>query len=92
MGEDVIRIMSTFGVPADIGGHWLHGFSANQIAEFGKKHKDKFKIYKDPDRDAVYDGKRKVSGKELWKLYKQIKEIKNTSVSARPLIDLIPEK
>ena len=84
--------MSTFGVPADIGGHWLHGFSANQIAEFGKKHKDKFKIYKDPDRDAVYDGKRKVSGKELWKLYKQIKEIKNTSVSARPLIDLIPEK
>jgi len=83
---------STFGVPADIGGHWLHGFSANQIAEFGKKHKDKFKIYKDPDRDAVYDGKRKVSGKELWKLYKQIKEIKNTSVSARPLIDLIPEK
>ena len=83
---------STFGVPADIGGHWLHGFSANQIAEFGKKHKDKFKIYKDPDRDAVYDGKRKVSGKELWKLYKQIKEIKNTRVSDGPLIDLIPEK
>ena len=83
---------STFGVPADIGGHWLHGFSANQIAEFGKKHKDKFKIYKDPDRDVVYDGKRKVNGKELWKLYKQIKEIKNTRVSDRPLMDLIPEK
>ena len=83
---------STFGVPADIGGHWLHGFSANQIAEFGKKHKDKFKIYKDPDRSVVYDGKRKVNGKELWKLYKQIKEIKNTRVSDGPLIDLIPEK
>ena len=50
---------STFGVPADIGGHWLHGFSANQIAEFGKKHKDKFKIYKEPDRSVVYDGKKK---------------------------------
>jgi|TARA_B100000315_G_scaffold192176_1_gene182548 monoamine oxidase len=84
--------MLTFGVPADIGGHWLHGFSANQIAEFGKKHKDKFKIYKDPDRSVVYDGRSKVSGKELWKLYKKIKEIKNTRTSDKPLIDLIPEK
>jgi len=82
----------TFGVPADIGGHWLHGFSGNQIAEFGKKHKDKFKIYKDPDRSVVYDGKMKVSGDKLWRLYKQIKEIKNTRVSDGPLIDLIPEQ
>ena len=73
---------STFGVPADIGGHWLHGFSANQIAEFGKKHKDKFKIYKDPDRDAVYDGKRKVSGKELWKLY----NLRAQASTASPII------
>ena len=83
---------STFGVPADIGGHWLHGFSANPIAEFGKKHKDKFKIYKEPDRSVVYDGKRKVNGNELWKIYKEIKTIKRTRASDKPLMDLIPEE
>ena len=84
---------STFGVPADHGAHWLHGFSKNQIAEFGKKHKDKFKIYKQPGgRSVVYDGKRKVSANELWKIYDQINEIKYTRSSDVPLIDLIPEK
>ena len=34
--------MSTFGVPADIGAHWLHGHKLNEIVIFGKKHKDKF--------------------------------------------------
>ena len=28
---------STFGIPIDIGGHWLHGFSENQLAKFGIK-------------------------------------------------------
>ena len=50
---------STFGVPIDIGGHWLHGFSENQFAKFGKKHKDKFKIYPDNAPSIVYDGKKK---------------------------------
>ena len=36
--------MSTFGVPADHGAHWLHGHKQNEIVIFGKKHKDKFKI------------------------------------------------
>ena len=36
--------ISTFGVPADIGAHWLHGRCHNEIAIFGKKHKDNFKI------------------------------------------------
>ena len=30
--------MSTFGVPADHGAHWLHGHKQNEIAIFGKKH------------------------------------------------------
>jgi monoamine oxidase len=50
---------TTFGVPADHGAHWLHGLSKNQIAEFGKKHKDKFKIYKEQSNELVYDGKKK---------------------------------
>ena len=44
---------STFGVPGDIGGHWLENYSLNQIAEYGKKHKDKFKIYEEDDRSVV---------------------------------------
>ena len=85
--------MSTFGIPADIGAHWLHGFSGNQIAEFGKKHKDKFNVYKEKrSRSYVYDGSRKVEGDQLWKIYEQIKEIKSTRAVDKPLIDLIPEK
>ncbi|SVB51891.1 uncharacterized protein METZ01_LOCUS204745 [marine metagenome] len=83
---------STFGVPIDIGGHWLHGFSENQFAKFGKKHKDKFKIYEEPDRSVVYDGKRKVDGKQLWKIYKQLKRIRISSRADVPFITLVPEK
>ena len=60
---------STFGIPIDIGAHWLHGFSENQFAKFGKKHKDKFKIYPEDAPSVVYDGKRKTEATELWKIY-----------------------
>ena len=83
--------MSTFGAPADHGAHWLHGHKQNEIAIFGKKHKDKFKIYKEPDRSVVYDGRKKVNENKLWKIYKKIEKIKETS-SDKPFMDLIPEK
>ena len=83
--------MSTFGVPADHGAHWLHGHKQNEIAIFGKKHKDKFKIYKEPDRSVVYDGGKKVNENKLWKIYKKIEKIRETS-SDKPFMDLIPEK
>ena len=83
--------MSTFGVPADHGAHWLHGHAQNEIAIFGKKHKDKFKIYKEPDRSVVYDGKSKVNENKLWNIYKKIEKIRETS-SDKPFMDLIPEK
>ena len=84
--------MSTFGVPADHGAHWLHGHAQNEIAIFGKKHKDKFKIYKEPDRSVVYDGKTKVNENKLWKIYKKINKIKEASSSDEPFMDLLPEK
>ena len=31
--------MTTFGVPADHGAHWLHGHKGNEVAEFGMKNK-----------------------------------------------------
>ena len=37
---------SIFGVPYDIGAHWLHNYSGNQIAKYGKKHSDEFHIYR----------------------------------------------
>ncbi len=83
--------MSTFGVPADIGAHWLHGHKLNEIVIFGKKHKDKFKIYKEPDRSVVYDGGTKVNENKLWNIYKKIEKIRETS-SDKPFMDLIPEK
>ena len=83
--------MSTFGVPADHGAHWLHGHKQNEIAIFGKKHKDKFKIYKEPDRSVVYDGRKKVNENKLWKIYKKIEKITESS-SDKPFMDLIPEK
>ena len=83
--------ISTFGVPADIGAHWLHGRSHNEIAIFGKKHKDKFKIYDEPDRSLVYDGKKKVNENKLWRIYKKIDELRQES-SDEPFMNLIPEK
>ena len=83
---------STFGVPADHGAHWLHGHKQNEIAIFGKKHKDKFKIYKESDRSVVYDGKTKVNENKLWKIYKKIEKIKEATSSDEPFMDLLPEK
>jgi len=83
---------STFGVPVDIGGHWLHGFSENQLAKFGKKHKDKFKIYPEKAPSVVYDGKRKVEANQLWRIYKELKKIRYTNRTDVPFITLVPEK
>ena len=83
---------SIFGVPYDMGAHWLHGFSDNQLARYGKKFRDKFNIYEDPDDSyLVYDGKRESDGDDLWELYSKIKKILNNSILDVPLIDLIPE-
>ena len=72
---------SIFGVPYDMGAHWLHGYTHNQIAKYGKKHKDIFNIYKDQDESyLVYDGRKRLvwpQDKPLWDLYDEIKEIKN---------------
>ena len=86
---------TTFGVPYDVGAHWLHGYSHNQLAEYGKKQKDIFNIYKDHDDSyRVYDGKKNLvwpEDKPLWDLYKKIKNIASNATKDVPLIDLIPE-
>ena len=87
---------SIFGVPYDMGAHWLHGYSSNQLAEYGKKQKGIFNIYKDHDESyRVYDGKKKLiwpEDKPLWDLYDEIKNIASNATKDVPLIDLIPEE
>ena len=85
--------MSTFGVPADLGAHWLHAHKGNEVAEFGMKNKDKFKIYKEPDNYAVYKGRSKDDSDRVWDVYDKIKKIRRSSKRVdKPLIDLLPEK
>lgn len=85
---------SVFGVPYDMGAHWLHGYSQNQFAEYAKKFA-LFNTYKDRDESyRVYDGKEKLvwpKDKPLWDLYKEIKKIKSSSKKDIPLIDLISD-
>ena len=83
--------ISTFGAPADLGAHWLHGHKQNEIAIFGKKNKDKFKIYKEPDRSVVYDVGKKVNENKLWKIYKKIEKFRTANSSDEPFMDLLPE-
>ena len=86
---------SIFGVPYDIGAHWLHGYSHNQLAKYGKKYEGIFDIYKDKDENyRVYDGKKDLKwpeDKPLWDLYNEIKIITHNAKKDIPLIDLIPE-
>ncbi len=87
---------SIFGVPYDMGAHWLHQYSKNQIAEFGKKHKDKFNIYKAKEPLMIYDGEKKIKGFKLGKLYSKVekKQWKKNDIPSKdePFMSQIPEK
>ena len=65
-----------FGVPYDMGAHWLDGADGHPIVKYAKKN-EKFKIWPNSsDNDQVFDGMSATSG-NLWKIYKNIKTIKN---------------
>ena len=83
---------SIFGVPYDLGAHWLHNFNFNQIAKYGKKQKDIFDIYKDPDKVLIYDGQKKVKGMKLYGLYNKLGKLKNKTKDDIPLSDKVKEK
>ena len=83
---------SIFGVPYDMGAHWLHNYSGNQIAEYGKNHRDEFNIYRDQDKALVCDGQKKVTGFKLYNLYKKLEEYKYNGVKDVPFMSLIPQR
>ena len=83
---------SIFGGPYDLGAHWLHNFNFNQIAKYGKKQKDIFDIYKDPDKVIIYDGQKKVKGMKLYGLYSKLGKLKNKTKDDVPLSNKVKEK
>jgi monoamine oxidase len=91
-GRCYTDIKSFNGLPADHGAHWLHAKKGNELYEFGRENKDRFKIYNEPSTSVVYDGKNKVSGSTFWSLYKKIKNIYGEGGIDEPLMNKIPEK
>ena len=86
-----------FEQPFDIGAHWLHSYSNNQIAHYGLTKKDVFEIYKIDEKITVYEGNKKSDGKELFNIINKIKNLKNNYSQKKlqehfdqPFEDLIP--
>ena len=67
-----------FGVPYDIGAHWMHNYSGNHLAKYGKKNRDKFDVYEIKENLLVYDGLNKTSFDNLNEILKKIKIIKDS--------------
>jgi monoamine oxidase len=66
-----------FGIPYDIGAHWMHNYSGNHLAKYGIKNSDKFDVYKIKENLLVYDGLNKTSSNKLKKILRDIKTIKD---------------
>ena len=91
---------SIFGLPCDIGAHWLHSFSGNKIAQYGLKIGNEFDVYKLKENVLVYDGNKKTDGSRLYSVINQIKSLKdkhsksntNSQIIDVPFLDLIPDE
>ncbi len=66
-----------FGIPYDIGAHWMHNYSGNNLAKYGIKKSDKFDVYEIKENLLVYDGLNKINSNNLKETLKKIKAIKN---------------
>ena len=66
-----------FGIPYDIGAHWMHNYTGNHLAKYGIKNSDSFDVYKIKENLLVYDGLNKTSSSNLKKNLKDIKTIKD---------------
>ena len=85
---------SIFGVPYDLGGHWLHNYPNNQFVKYAKANKKEFKLYSDNASSHVYDGTRKSDEgkKALRRLLKKLRKIEDQISMDVPIIDFIPDE
>ena len=82
---------SIFGVPYDMGAHWLDGADGSPFVKYAKKN-EKFKIWPNSyDSDQVYDGMSETSG-DLWEIYKIIDRIKDNTKKDVALLGQLSEK
>ena len=66
-----------FGIPYDIGAHWMHNYSGNHLAKYGIKKSDKFDVYEIKENLLVYNGLNKTNSNNLNETLKKIKAIKD---------------
>ena len=66
-----------FGIPYDIGAHWVHNYSGNHLAKYGIKKSDKFDVYEIKENLLVYDGSNKINSNNLNETLNNIKAIKD---------------
>jgi len=78
-----------FGVPYDVGAHWLHYREKNPFADYGIENG--FDIYRAPDDGVMYVGNREASDAE-WRAYEkaQTKALKAMSKAGRKGRDVSP--
>ena len=82
---------SIFGVPYDMGAHWLDGADDSPFVKYAKKN-EKFKIWPNSyDADRVYDGMSKTSG-DLWEIYKKIDRTKDATKKDVAILNQLSEK
>ncbi|MBC6441139.1 MAG: FAD-dependent oxidoreductase [Rhodospirillales bacterium] len=70
IGGRAVTETSTFGVPYDVGAHWLHHDSRNPFNQYGKDNG--FTIYRAPDNYRVFADGRAVSDSEqsaMWRTW-----------------------
>ncbi len=63
IGGRVHTNRSIFGVPYDIGAHWLHAGHLNPFVQYGRDNG--FDVYQAPDEETLYLGDREASNKEV---------------------------
>ena len=82
---------SIFGVPYDMGAHWLDGADGSPFVKYAKKN-EKFKIWPNSyDSDQVYDGMSETSG-DLWEIYKIIDRTKDNTKKDVAILGQLSEK
>ncbi len=62
IGGRVYTDTSIFGVPYDMGAHWLHIGRLNPFVDYGREHG--FDIYEAPDEETLYVGDREATEQE----------------------------
>ncbi len=67
-----------FGVPYDVGAHWITNNKTNPYVSYWKDNKiDGFNLYEDKEQETVYNGKKRLispEDKPLWDQYSSILE------------------